>query len=273
VTWFALRVEASRGRDAIVATLIDAGAHGVQEEPDFLLSHFRAPHQAEAAATAVRSVEPTARCGIAEVGDVDWSVAWRRGVRSVVVGDFTIAPPWLAAGLDPARAVIIDPGMGFGTGDHASTRGAARLLQGALRRGATVADLGTGSAVLAILAAKLGAARVIAVDSDPDAIKDAQANVERNGVSAVAHVIEGDVLLLLPLVGPVDLVVANIASGVLAPLLPSIALALRGGGSAILAGVLEGERDGMVHAAHDAGFRILREDREEGWWGGLIERR
>jgi ribosomal protein L11 methylase PrmA len=76
---------------------------------------------------------------------------------------------------------VIDPGMAFGTGDHPTTRGVVRLMQGAVRPGDLVADLGAGSAVLSIAAIKLGAARAAAIEFDPDAIGNAEENVARNG--------------------------------------------------------------------------------------------
>ena len=103
-------------------------------------------------------------------------------------------------------------------------------MQRIVIRDAKVADLGAGSAVLAIAAAKLGARPVTAVELDPDAIGNATENVERNGVSGVVHVIEGDALLLLPLLAPVDVILANIVSSVHLELLPAMSGALSPGG-------------------------------------------
>ena len=106
-----------------------------------------------------------------------------------------------------------------------------------VRSGDRVADLGTGSAVLAIAAAKLGASRVAAIELDHDAIGNAEENVKRNGVSDRVTIIEGDASLLLPLVAPLRVITANIISSVLSQMLPAIAAALSPDGQAILSGI------------------------------------
>jgi ribosomal protein L11 methyltransferase len=170
---------------------------------------------------------------------------------------------------DPMR-VIIDPAMAFGTGEHATTRGVIRLMQKLPSMPAIVADLGAGSAVLAICAAKLGASRVVAIELDPDAIGNAEENIAANGVSGVVTVIQGDALLLLPLISPVNLVLANIISSVLVDLLQSIAESLSDGGHAILSGILTDERAMMTEVLARGRWEILGDDVEENWWSVLV---
>ena len=189
------------------------------------------------------------------------------------VGALRIAPPWLAHDLDAANTVVVDPGMAFGTGDHPTTRSVARLMQRFPLADARVADLGAGSAVLSIAAAKLGARTVTAVELDPDAIGNAIENVERNGVAHIVHVVEGDALLLLPLLAPVDVVLANIVSGVHAELLPVIAGALSDGGRAVLSGILREERQMVSGWLADSSWSIDDEDVEDIWWSATISRR
>jgi ribosomal protein L11 methyltransferase len=138
-----------------------------------------------------------------------------------------------------------------------------------VRAGDVVADLGAGSAVLAIAAAKLGAGRVAAIEVDPDAIGNAMENVTRNGVADRVTVIEGDAAALLSLVAPVDIITANIISSVLMELLPDIRSALRRGGHAILSGILTSERDAML-AVLSNGWRVVDEDAEDVWWSATI---
>jgi ribosomal protein L11 methyltransferase len=197
---------------------------------------------------------------------VNWAEEWKKGIHAHVVGSLVVAPPWLAEDYDPARSVIIDPEMAFGTGEHPTTRGVLRLLAAVLRVGDRVADLGAGSAVLAIAAAKLGAGRVAAIELDHDAIGNAEANVARNGVQDRVSVIEGDATNLLPLLAPVDVVLANIISSVLLPLLPVIRSAVSVHGHAILSGLLVSERDAMLAALTRGGWRMTGEDTEESWW-------
>jgi ribosomal protein L11 methyltransferase len=124
--------------------------------------------------------------------------------------------------------------------------------------------------VLAIAAAKLGAGRVAAIEIDHDAIGNAQDNVAANEVGESIEVIEGDAATLLPLLAPVRVVLANIISSVLIPLLPVIRDSLAPGGQAILAGILFEERETMVAALHADGWVIQREDREDVWWSVQI---
>jgi ribosomal protein L11 methyltransferase len=208
----------------------------------------------------------------APVPDIDWTEAWKSRITAHALGTLTVAPPWLAAGLDPATSIIIEPGMAFGTGEHATTRGVVRLLPRQLAPGAIVADLGAGSAVLSIAAAKLGAARVYAVELDGDAIPDAEQNVVRNSVADRVHVFEADAGALLPLVAPVDLVLANIISSVLIELLPVIGSSLRADGTAILSGILAEERETMLAVLAAHGWRVLEEDAEDIWWSVSIAR-
>src|SRR6185295_8451758 len=121
--------------------------------------------------------------------------------------------------------------------------------------------------------AKLGAARVAAIELDHDAIENAEQNVERNGVADRVTVIEGDAASLLALVAPVRVVTANIISSVLVELLPLIAMSLVPDGRAILSGILYAEREMMVNTLADDGWSIEAEDSEDIWWSVTIARR
>jgi ribosomal protein L11 methyltransferase len=270
--WVTVRVHPGSRRDAVLATLFDAGAQGVQEVDTVLVTHVRGQEVANALVCAIVAASPDARVDTEPLPDIDWSEQWKRGIRRQKLGALTVAPPWLAEGLDPARTIVIEPGMAFGTGEHATTRGVIRLLQRVVRAGDYVADLGAGSAVLAIAAAKLGARRVAAIEIDHDAIANAEGNVERNGVTDRVTVIEGDAAVLLPLVAPLHVVMANIISSVLADLLPVLAFALAKDGRGILSGILASERERMTSVLREAGWRIVDEDREDEWWSVTITR-
>jgi ribosomal protein L11 methyltransferase len=166
--------------------------------------------------------------------------------------------------------VIVDPAMAFGTGEHPTTRGAMRLMQDVIRSGDVVADLGAGSAVLSIAAIKLGAARVAAVEIDPDSIGNAEENIRANGVTEQVEVIEGDAATLLPLLAPVRVILANILSSVITPLLLAMKESLAPGGQAIISGMLLDERDAMLAALRDGDWVLEREDTEDAWWSAQI---
>lgn len=265
MSWQSLRIEAGERREEVLAALFAAGAQGVHEDGTALVTHFPSARELEEALASLREVAPGASCETGTTDPTDWSVHWRDKLHAHTVGALTVAPTWLADGLDPARSVIVEPGMAFGTGDHATTRGVLRLMQDVVRPGFVVADLGAGSAILSIAAARLGASRVFAIEYDGDAISNAEENVRRNDVEGVVHVFEGDAHVLLPLVAPLDVVIANIISSVLVELLPSMRAALRADGHAVLSGILVEERASMVDAFGAEGWRILAEDVEDVW--------
>ncbi|HKH94078.1 MAG TPA: 50S ribosomal protein L11 methyltransferase [Gemmatimonadaceae bacterium] len=272
MSWLAVRVSAGDARDAALAALFELGSQGVQELGDELVTHFADDVTAEDVVRTIRDAAPGATVHTSRVEAVDWSEEWKKGVGAHDLGALSIVPPWLAHGRDRARTVIIEPEMAFGTGEHQTTRGVVRLLPALIRPGDRVADLGSGSAVLAIAAAKLGAAHVVAIEIDPDAIANANENVERNEVGGIVTVLEGDAAVLLPLVAPARVVLANIISSVLLELLPAIGSALSTDGEAILSGILIEERETMLSVLARDGWRLVAEDVEGSWWTARVAR-
>lgn len=273
--WISVRVQPDRApgaREACLAALFAVGAQGVHEDGASLVTHFPPDTDLEAVHRAITEADEQVVIETAPVPDVDWTEAWKTRITSHQLGSLTVTPPWLADTLDPATTIVIEPGMAFGTGEHPTTRGVVRLLPRQLRNGAVVADLGAGSAVLSIAAAKLGAARVYAIELDADAIPDAEKNVQRNGVADRVHVFEADAGALLPLVAPVDVVLANIISSVLIELMPVIGASLKTGGTAILSGILREERETMLEVLAAHGWTVLEEDAEDIWWSASIAR-
>lgn len=271
--WLAVRVRPGASRVAALEALFAAGSEGVHETGDELRTHFPEGTDPDVVRRTVLAVDPLADVQAEWVPAIDWSEAWKEGVHAHDLGALTVAPPWLAGEHDPARTIVIDPGMAFGTGEHATTRGVVRLLAGVIRPGDRVADLGAGSAILAIAAAKLGAAWVAAIEIDGEAIPNAEENVSRNGVADQVKVFHGDAGTLLPLVAPVQVIVANIISSVLVTLLPVIADCLAAGGRVILSGILREERETMVAALERTGWQVLAEDAEDAWWSVAVVRR
>ena len=268
--WIAVRIEGIINREAVASALFEAGSQGVQEDGDSLLTHFPPDFAIGPVTAAVSEADPGARIIVSDAPLADWST-WRASVRAHPLGKLTIVPPWLHAEDDDSQ-VVIDPAMAFGTGEHATTRGVVRLMQQLPNMPATVADLGAGSAILAICAARLGAHTVVAIELDGDAIGNAEANVAANRAEEIVRVIEGDAALLLPLVAPVGLVLANIISSVLLELLPVIHDSLHQPGFAILSGILVEEKASILDALGER-WIVLSTDTEEGWWSVLIERR
>jgi len=272
-SWVTVRVHPGSNRDAVIAALFESGAQGIQEVGESIVTQVASQALAEELEQAALAASSDAVVSTAPLPDVDWSEQWKQGIHAQVLGGLTVAPPWLAGDLDPESSIVIEPGMAFGTGEHATTRGVIRLMQTVVRPGDRVADLGSGSAVLAIAAAKLGARYVAAIELDHDAIENAEQNVARNNVANRVVVVEGDASTLLALVAPVRVVTANIISSVLIELLPVIELSLDEDGRAILSGILAEEREMMIRSLDDSGWRIEAEDHEDIWWSATIARR
>ncbi len=260
-------------RPAVIGALFAVGSRAVEEVGDDLHTFLPPGTDPESIIRAVAAVSPAARVDTSEVVVADWDTAWRDHLVAHRVGPFTVAPPWLATDLDSASTIVVDPGMAFGTGDHATTRGVLRLMTRFVRPGDRVADLGAGSAILSIGAAKLGAASIAAIELDPDAIANAESNVRSNRVADRVSVLLGDATVLLPLVAPVRVVLANIVAPVLVALLPLIERALEEDGCAIVGGVLESERAEFIRAVDRADWQVTAEDREESWWSAVLTRR
>lgn len=157
-----------------------------------------------------------------------------------VSGRLWIVPSWHDAPDPEAINLILDPGMAFGTGSHPTTRLCLEWLERTVGAGDTLLDYGCGSGILAIAAAKLGAASVAGVDIDPQAVEAANANAERNGV--VARFADSAEVLA----GEYDLVVANILSNPLRVLAPAICAHVRSGGRLALSGILREQADEII---------------------------
>jgi ribosomal protein L11 methyltransferase len=269
--WTTVRVSGFTDRDAVIAALFGAGAQGVQELPDVVVTHVADADQAQFT-RAVREVDAGATVAFEPTPDVDWSSAWRSRIGAHRVGTLVVTPPWLADHYDEKERIVIEPQMAFGTGEHETTRGVLRLLSGIIRHGDVVADLGAGSAVLAIAAAKLGASRVVAVELDHEAIGNAEENVRRNLVGDRVTVIEGDASVILPLISPARVVLANIIWPVLDQLLPVISAALTGDGVVILSGLLAEDRPAIERSLAARGWKITAVDEEGIWWSTSIVR-
>lgn len=267
--WTAVRVRTPTELSAVVSALFELGAESVEELDDGIVTHIRDVDR-DVVSAALARADGMATVEYAPTPIVDWSKEWRSRIAAHRLGRLVVTPPWLAQEFSEDERIVIDPGMAFGTGEHETTRGVVRLLQRVIRPGDIVADLGAGSAVLGIAAAKLGATRVVAIELDEDAIGNAEANVVANGVAAQVSVIQGDAAWILPLIAPVRVVLANIVSSVLLELLPTIRDSLTANGLAILSGILVEERRDMERALAAAGWRVQESDEEGQWWSATI---
>lgn len=294
--WLVLtvRVPSDEQMSDVAEILISVGGGAVEQEGDLLRTYLLPPDDLDLFLDDVRARLTELLPGqTPEVSwrwqeHEDWAETWRRGLKPRRVGEHLIVTPSWA---EPERRqgdilIVIDPEMAFGTGEHATTRGALRMLESAVRPGDRVLDVGTGSAILAIAAAKLGAGEVLAVESDAEALDNARDNLVKNGVADRVELLHGlvdDEFLAMLGAGRFEVIVANVLSGVLVPLLPAFESSLapasggerdqapRRPGRLILGGILEDEADHVIEAAENAGFTLRVEDLEDEWWGGLFD--
>ena len=272
MTWWAVDVRTvPEQRARVGAWLVTRTGHAVEERDDGSLVTFAedeaAAQRLEAALAAEAPVETARRL----LDSADWSTRWRDGLGPRRIGRLTVTPSWIPA-VGSAPVVVIDPETAFGTGEHGSTRGALALVERHLRPGDRVLDLGSGSGIVAIAAAALGAGRATGIELDGEANEVAARNAERNGVADRVAFLEGDAADLAPLLGPCELVVSNILRGVNIRLLPAIAAALRPGGLAVFAGMEEAEAELFRPLLASAGFTPVDETVDAGWWAVAARR-
>lgn len=204
----------------------------------------------------------------------NWNEQWEASIQSIDVGLFRIKPSWISDdGTDDHgddRVIIqIDPQMSFGTGYHASTRLALRLLPESLKSGDFVLDAGTGTGILSIAAAKLGARSVYAFDNDPWAYQNAVVNVRTNNVSQAVTVGLGDIDSVPK--ATFDLVLANIHLTVIEAMMPAFRSRLASMGRIVVSGLLQVDEARIRSLADRSGLSVVREVSEDEWYAATLK--
>jgi ribosomal protein L11 methyltransferase len=197
------------------------------------------------------------------VAEQVWERAWRDSFRPIRVGRIAVVPSWLRPPDDAEVVLVIDPGMAFGTGLHATTRGCLAALDSWIRGGEVVIDVGAGSGVLAIAAVRLGAARAVAIDCDQTAAAVAAQNAARNGVADRVGVIVADLVDAVTERG--DVVVANIHAQAIVRLANALPTRLAPGGCFIGSGIVSAHYPSVESALSAAGLREAEVLCEEDW--------
>lgn len=201
---------------------------------------------------------------LSQVKDEDWAENWKRFYHPLKVGPkLVICPSWEEYSPAPGEQVItLDPGSAFGTGYHWSTRLCMEFLEELEQKGKLaepMLDLGTGSGILAISAARLGQKQILAIDNDPVAVKVAQENVAINGLDFPVKL--GDAP---PPLG-YALITANLIAALLVELSPALEGALTSGGHLICGGIIDSRRDEVVQALQGVGLVLVAEKAREEW--------
>lgn len=209
----------------------------------------------------------TVEFGLKQVKEEDWAEAWKRYFKPERIGKIVIKPSWEDYTPDGNETVIeLDPGMAFGTGTHPTTRLCLQLLQDQISPQTVMLDVGTGSGILALAGAKLGAQKVCAMDIDPVAVRVAVENIRRNRLEKIIEVYEGN-LLDRPLDSKFNLVVANIITNAIVELVPQLEKVLMPGGTFIASGIIAERLPEVMECLTKQGFVDVKQIFEEGWVG------
>lgn len=206
------------------------------------------------------------------IREEDWENNWKQYYQPINIGErLLVVPKWLHPENPEGRIpVLLDPGMIFGTGNHASTRMCMKELERLIRGGEQVLDLGSGSGILAITAILLGAAHASGIDIDPKAEDIARENaainqIDQNRFSALTGNVLGDEEFLTSLGQENDLVLANIVADVIIPLSPVVPRLLKKDGTFVCSGVLNTRLDEVLEALNAAGLQVQKVNQEEDW--------
>ncbi len=277
-TWHAVDAIAIReASEAIGYGLMEAGADGTETNDSganvIVSGYFADTPEIEAVRSAllealrIYSFESTSLIDLKTraVPDRDWLAEWKKGWQPVEVGRFIVAPPWSEITAAPARIVIrIEPGMAFGTGTHETTRLCLKAIEKYFRGGSFL-DVGTGTGILAIAAAKMSLdARVEAVDTDAEAVEIARENARLNGVGRQIDFRAGSVT---EETSSADLVCANLTAPVIVELLPSLLGATCG--RLVLSGILAEQSELVQSRLLELGADSFEID-QDGEWIALV---
>ncbi|MDX2261954.1 MAG: 50S ribosomal protein L11 methyltransferase [Gemmatimonadales bacterium] len=268
--WWRISVDCRpEDTDAVAAALVAATGQGVEEPAEGrLLTVETSEENAKRVVGALVASFPALEGIVTPLDPVDWSVKWREGIITRRFGRLVVTASWLPVVPEGNEVVVsLDPESAFGSGEHGSTRAAMTLLERHLKPGDRVLDFGSGSGILAIAAAKLGAVTAIGIEVDDESHPIAEANAEKNGVSDRVTFLVGDAGELGVLAGPAEVLCSNILRTVNTLLLPAIQKALVPGGIAIFAGMEDMEEELFRPVLERAGFTIVDDVHDAGWWG------
>ena len=265
--------------EVVSSFLFDHGSTGVEEEERDGLVRLKAYFSSDPPLVEVERYarEIGAFATGEEVGEdilslrtvdqEDWAETWRLHFEPLFIGKrLFVCPPWTEERPDDRIAIVIDPGMAFGTGQHASTRLCLELAEAIVdeRQVSTAMDIGSGSGILSIALAKLGVPRIWALEIDPLAREATDVNAASNDVAAAITTLGS----VDEVPARVDLVVANLFTRLLRELAPVIAVHTASGGSMVCSGFINTDAAQVEDVLCAAGFRV-RERRSDGVWAAL----
>ncbi|WP_333637814.1 50S ribosomal protein L11 methyltransferase [Tissierella praeacuta] len=199
------------------------------------------------------------------VDDNDWAEAWKKYYKPIKIGErILIKPSWEKYVLEENDILIeLDPGMAFGTGTHETTMMCTEALEKYVKSGDIVYDIGCGSGILSIVAAKLGAEKVVGVDLDELCVKVSNENIKLNNVNKIVEIKEGNLLDVVD--GKANIIVSNIIAEIIAGMTKDLRVYLKGDGIFITSGIIVEKIELVEKALLENGFKILDIKRLNGW--------
>jgi ribosomal protein L11 methyltransferase len=259
--------------------VIEAGPEGWNAGPVVIRAYLPADDQLQANKRRVKEalghldqISPVSVPTFRSIAEEDWSKAWKERLTVMHIGrHIVIRPSWLDYVPAPDDVVVqLDPGMAFGTGLHPTTQMCLTVLEELAQPESRVLDMGTGSGILAIAAAKLGAGHVLALDNDPVAVKTARDNMIVNDVQDVVSVLCGSLAEVLEIY---DLVVVNILANVIIEMMQEgLATRVYPGGKVIIAGIIDDQEPKIVAAMERQGLTLVGRQQLEDWVCLVAER-
>ena len=271
--WVDVCIHGSLDTGELLSRLDDAEVQGAWEDEGKVHLYWAESQWTEARLSALRAAladvteaSQEQLLSVTRVPAQDWNEAWARSVKPLRIGRFVIRPSWEPAELGPRDLeIILDPKQAFGTGHHATTRMLLEWLQQDIRGGEQVLDVGTGSAILAMAAVKLGAASAVGVEIDAVATDCAREYVELNHLTNKIEIVTGTLADLPPARIAPDVVLANLDRQTVLSLAEELANLARRGAGILVSGILSEQRDEIVGRFLDLGLACSKQREEEGW--------
>ena len=278
MTWHELSILVPYEYVEPISYLFDRYGHGmsieIQDEKEVLLrtylpstSRQRLAH-IEVGVKLAGLLQPIGDLNVrALTDDEDWQNSWKSHFSLLKLGrNLVIRPSWVDyKPLETELVIDLDPGLAFGTGYHPTTYTCLEVLERLIKPDFAVLDVGTGSGILAVAAAKLGAREVLALDTDPVAVKSAKQNFQRSHLGDQVVAIQGSVPHKLVMDSYYDLVLANISARAISERAESLSPTLKAGGYLVASGIISDQRDTAEDGLKSSGFAILEACIKEDW--------
>ena len=279
--WLEVTIPASSALfDALENFLFEIGSRGTLETENGISGYFNESLNTDDIKNSIQAYIRNLRAlghSVQEpvyqsIEEEDWGKNWRKYFTAVEVTPYIVVkPPWIPREAREGQIIIdITPRMAFGTGTHETTQLCLEFLGLAIHKGDRVLDIGTGSGILAIASVKMGAAEVLGIDIDENAIQNANENIKQNGVGERIR-IRHDTIDSVPQ-NRYNVICANIDTKTLTPILTRLKALLYPGGHLILSGILHSEEKTVTVSALKSGFTAI-DNKQRGEWSGLLLKR